>query len=125
VYLFWRGREPSGESTFGKRNTGTITFLGNGKIKGRMESDLGKFEFAGKKIDIGGQLTGRAVKWEKRVTAWKRECRGYNSRAYGRENIARWGGWGGDSDDGEKPADSDTSVAEESGEDEDLDNVAM
>lgn len=120
--FFWRGRESSGESTFGESNTGSITFLGNGKIKGRMEWDLGNFDFVGKQVDFRGELAGRPVRWEKLVSLWKREYRGYNWRAYNRENIARWGKWGGDPDDGEQPADSDTTVAEESEHESDVDD---
>lgn len=84
-----------------------------------MKSELGKFDFAGKRVDLRDQLAGRPVKWEKLVSSWKREYRGYNSRAYERENVARWGRWGGDSDDGEQPAESDTTISEESEHEED------
>jgi hypothetical protein len=123
--FLWRGRESTGESTFGERNRGSIIFLDNVKIKGWMESDLGNFDFSGKKVDFRAQLAGRPVKWDKLVSGWKREYRGYNSRAYNRENIERWGGWGGDLDYGEKPADSDTTIAEESEHEDDLYNMAM
>ncbi|KAJ7172081.1 hypothetical protein C8R46DRAFT_946962 [Mycena filopes] len=114
--FFWRGREAGeGVSTFGKRNIGTIHFLGGGKFKATMNSELGDFEFAGTKLNAAKDKVSPAS-----VREWKKTWRSINQRAYDRENVARWGKWGGDSDDAEKPAGSDTTegAAESGGEDE-------
>ncbi|KAJ7047206.1 hypothetical protein C8F04DRAFT_1227273 [Mycena alexandri] len=112
VAFFWRGRE-SGEgiSTFGDRNNGTINFLGGGKFKAAMNSDLGDFKFAGTKLD-GAEADVSAGS----LREWKKTWRSINQRAYDRENVARWGKWGGDGDDGENPAGSDTTEGAESDE---------
>jgi hypothetical protein len=53
----WRGRESTGESTFSESNTGTIAFLGGGKIKATIETEFGAFDFAGRKVSgAGNQL---------------------------------------------------------------------
>ncbi|KAJ7112427.1 hypothetical protein C8R43DRAFT_1040722 [Mycena crocata] len=113
--FFWRGRESGeGESTFGEHNIGTITFLGGGRFKARMDWDMGNFDFAGNKLEgTKGKVSPKTL----------RECkstwRSINPVAYGRENRARWGGWGGDEDDGEQPAGSDTTEGEvDEGEDD-------
>ncbi|KAJ7766841.1 hypothetical protein B0H16DRAFT_1882834 [Mycena metata] len=111
VAFFWRGREAGEDiSTFGDSNNGTIDFLGGGKFKATMNSDFGNFEFAGTKLD-GAKANGS-------LREWKKTWRSINQRAYDRENVARWGKWGGDSDDGDKPAGSDTTEGAESDEEE-------
>lgn len=107
----WRGRESTGESTFSEGNTGTITFLGGGKIKAVIETELGVFDFVGKKAGDSG------VRLERSIPKWKKEYRGYTWAAHGRESIERWGKWGGKKNDGEKPAESDTTVADDSSSD--------
>jgi len=91
--------------SFGGRNTGSITFLGGGKIKGRMEWMDG-FEFSGKNLNLEN------VVWYKSLPAWKSEWRGYNERAYEGERKGRWGGWVGRNDADEKPSMSDTTFGE-------------
>ncbi|KAJ6618829.1 hypothetical protein B0H10DRAFT_2217322 [Mycena sp. CBHHK59/15] len=111
VSFFWRGRESGeGESTFGENNVCTITFLGGGRFKAKMDWDMGDFDFAGKKLEgAQGKIVG-----PKSLRAWKSGWRGINQGAYDRESRARWGGWGGDEDEGEKPAGSDTTQGAES-----------
>jgi hypothetical protein len=92
---------------FGEDKTGHIIFLGNGKIKGRMEWMDG-FEFVGKQDDE----TLRRALWQKYVKGWKKEWRGINERSYESARIARWGKWGGDPAP-DKPSLSDTSVGGE------------
>ncbi|KAF7337992.1 hypothetical protein MVEN_02023100 [Mycena venus] len=111
--FFWRGREDgTGESTFGPENVGTIEFLGAGKFKATMNWDAGgNFEFAGTKLEgAQGTLSSRSLR------EWKTTWRSINPRAYERENRARWGQWGGDGDDAEQPAGSDTTEVVESDE---------
>jgi hypothetical protein len=113
--FFWRGRESGeGQMEFGEDETSHIIFLGNGKIKGRMEWMAG-FDFVGMQDDE----TSRRVVWQKSVKGWKKEWRGINERSYESENIARWGKWGGDPAP-DKPYRSDTSVGggEDSGSDD-------
>jgi hypothetical protein len=110
VKFYWRGRESGeGESTFGENNVGTINFLGGGKFRATMNWDLGNFEFAGTKLEgAKGKISPKSL----------RECkstwRSINQSAYNRENRARWGAWGGDDDDAEQPASSDTTEGVES-----------
>ncbi|KAJ7461491.1 hypothetical protein FB451DRAFT_1371227 [Mycena latifolia] len=106
----WRGRESgTGESTFGADNVVRITFLGGGKFRAQMDSELGNFDLAGTKLEgTKGKVAPKSVR------EWKTTWRGINPRAYERENRARWGGWGGDEDDGERPAGSDTTEGGES-----------
>lgn len=89
VDFLWRGREDgTGETTFGDGNTASIKFIGNGKIRGKMEWMEG-FEFAGKKSER------QSIVWNKNVTEWKREWKGINQRSYNSANVGRWGsgGW--------------------------------
>ncbi|KAJ7749581.1 hypothetical protein DFH07DRAFT_961728 [Mycena maculata] len=110
VAFFWRGRETGeGESTFGERNIGTITFLGGGKFRAQIDWDLGNFDFAGTRMGGAKGKIGPTALQE-----WKASWRAINQRAYNRENIARWGRWGGDDDDAEQPTGSDTTEGVES-----------
>ncbi|KAJ7709465.1 hypothetical protein B0H17DRAFT_1190672 [Mycena rosella] len=112
--FLWRGRESGeGESTFGPDNVVRITFLGEGKLTAKMDWDMGNFDFAGVKLE-GAQ--GKVL--PKSLREWKATWRRVNSRAYERENIERWGKWGGDGDDAERPAGSDTTEGGESDRDE-------
>ncbi|KAJ6490486.1 hypothetical protein DFH09DRAFT_1377362 [Mycena vulgaris] len=110
VAFLWRGRESGeGETTFGDGNVGSIVFLGAGKLKAKMDWDLGNFDFAGIRLEgAKGKVSPKSVR------EWKSTWRGINPRAYERENRARWGAWGGDDDDGEQPAGSDTTEGRES-----------
>jgi hypothetical protein len=102
--FLWRGRESGeGEMSFGPDNRGSITFLGNGKIKGRMEW-MGGFDFVGVKVNR------KNVAWGKSVKGWKVEWRGINERAYENERVSRWGrGWTQAAAD-DKPLISDTTA---------------
>ena len=85
--FFWRGRESGdGITSFGESNTGNIVFLGDGKIKGRMEW-FGGFDFVGKKVER------KNVMWSKSVPGWKRQWRGFNQSSYESESVRRWGKW--------------------------------
>jgi hypothetical protein len=100
--------------SFNKDNTGSITFLGNGKIKGRMKW-MGDFEFFGKEVDRGN------IVWSKSVPGWKSQWRGFNERAYESERVGRWsGGWGRAHAD-DKPSISDTTGGEDSAEGDESD----
>lgn len=46
--------------------------------------------------------------WSKYLPAWKKEWRGNNHKSYDSANAARWGVWGGDSEDDENSVNSDT-----------------
>ncbi|KAG5649673.1 hypothetical protein H0H81_002551, partial [Sphagnurus paluster] len=68
VRFQWRGREEGeGEMTYDEENTASITFLGEGRIRGRMRWDGQLFEFVGKKVPIEG------ADWISRVQDWKDE----------------------------------------------------
>ncbi|KXG48328.1 uncharacterized protein PGRI_021980 [Penicillium griseofulvum] len=80
----WRGRETGeGEMSFGDDQEGWIEFLGDGDIVG-MINCCGDLHFRGQRID-GYVQTASELRDE-----WD----GYNEEEYGRENRARWGGWG-------------------------------
>jgi hypothetical protein len=110
--FLWRGRESGeGEMSFGPNNEGSIIFLGDGKIKGRMEWMEG-FDFVGVKVNR------KNVVWPKYVKGWKAEWRGINERSYESERVGRWGrGRVSDSVD-DKPSVSDTTSG---GDPDDLD----
>ncbi|KAI0316310.1 hypothetical protein OF83DRAFT_1173023 [Amylostereum chailletii] len=134
----WRGRE-AGENqiTFSDLNTGTITFLGDGKLKGTINGDL-----FGEDNAFVGKLQAKGAKgpeqWKEHVKGWKKEWRGLSERMWNAECSGRWGGGWMDMDGCEEPpADSDTTDGgereESDGErdgwgsdpDEDVYNVAL
>lgn len=91
---------------FGEENEGTLTFLGNGKMRGTMVGGyMSEFIFSG----IQGVESLRRVVWAKYVEEWKAEWRGINDRSYHAASVARWGNWCEGRDYKERPADSDTS----------------
>ncbi|RDB19989.1 hypothetical protein Hypma_013077 [Hypsizygus marmoreus] len=114
VHFLWRGREEGeGEMTYGEDNIGSITFLGDGKIRGTMRW-MGEFEFAGKKVPR------RNVVWVKSVDGWKNEWRGINIRSYESARVGRWGGgWYQGDDSGYATPNSDTDPGKGSEDEED------
>ncbi|KAG5652278.1 hypothetical protein H0H81_005590 [Sphagnurus paluster] len=73
VRFQWRGREEGeGEMTYDEANTASITFLGEGRIRGRMCWNGELFEFLGKKARIAEGNLNRAVQ------RWKKEYWGIN-----------------------------------------------
>ena len=105
----WRGHEQGeGQMDFGDTNEGTLTFLGNGKIRGTMEGGfMSEFILSG----IQDAESLRRIVWAKHVREWKTEWRGINDRSYHAAGVARWGKWCEGRDYMEKTADSDTSDA--------------
>jgi len=103
----WRGHEAGeGEMTFNDGNQGEVTFLGNGKIQGKISGS-----FLGENVEFFGEKVPEPnVVWSKSVEQWKKTFRGINSHAYERANAARWGKWVSDEGCNEDPADSDTTV---------------
>lgn len=86
----WRGTSQAGEGEllFGKGNVGSITFLGDGKIRGTMRGGgLGDYEFAGERVDKTN------VAWVMSVAGWKSKYRAINGNSYDRQGAARWGKW--------------------------------
>ncbi|KZV67844.1 hypothetical protein PENSPDRAFT_736316 [Peniophora sp. CONT] len=116
VTFKWRGYETGeGEMQFDDDNKGTLTFLGNGKVRGTMEGGfMEKFNFLG----LQDHETLHRVVWGKRVERWKDEWRSINDNTYGAASVSRWGGWSGGDDYTEKPADSDTPEPEDIDEDD-------
>ncbi|KAG6917551.1 hypothetical protein DXG01_002018 [Tephrocybe rancida] len=108
----WKGGEQeTSETYYGDENVASITFLGDGRIRGRMfYQSAGTFEFIGKKVPK------QNVVWSRYVDSWKRQYREINSRSYEAANRARWGGWHDPGSDGDLTSNSDTSP-----EDRDLD----
>ncbi|KAK7691532.1 hypothetical protein QCA50_004931 [Cerrena zonata] len=107
----WRGSESGeGQMTFESINKGTITFLGNGKLKGVLNGD-----YVPKKntpfFGTQNQENLRRVVWVKSVRQWKETWRGINANSYEVANQARWGKWVSDEGCDEDPADSDTTEA--------------
>lgn len=106
-HFLWRGEESGeGQMNFGPKYSGSITFLGDGKIKAKMQW-MGEFEFLGKNIPH------KNVVWSKSVVRWKERWRGYNGNAYERARVSRWGGSGGwgNEDEGMASPNSDTDSA--------------
>ena len=121
--FMWRGRESGeGEMSFDPENQGSIVFLGDGRIKGRMEWMRG-FDFQGVCVNREN------VVWSKSVKHWKAQWRRLNERSYESERVSRWGGrWTWD-DTPDKPSLSDTSggdsVPDDMDEDDDANDVYM
>lgn len=93
---------------FGDTNQGTLTFLGHGKFRGTMVGGfMSEFVFSG----IQDSESLRSVVWTMHVKEWKAEWRGINDRSYNAARVGRWGNWCEGGDYKERPADSDTSDA--------------
>ncbi|KAF8641292.1 hypothetical protein AX16_010071 [Volvariella volvacea WC 439] len=106
----WKGRDTNeGVMEFQDDQTGFITFLPDGRIRGTLRhvGAAGDCMFHGMKTS-NGSVEGN-VDWKKEVKKWKREYRGINERSYGIANVRRWGRWKEDARP-DPPADSDTSV---------------
>ncbi|KDR85353.1 hypothetical protein GALMADRAFT_204831 [Galerina marginata CBS 339.88] len=106
THFHWRGREEGeGEMTYGSDNTASITFVGGGRIRGRMRWNGQLFEFIGKKVPR------QNIIWSRSVRSWKDEYNGINDRSYEHARTARWGGgggWYGGDDSGDASSNSDT-----------------
>ncbi|GLB34320.1 hypothetical protein LshimejAT787_0112040 [Lyophyllum shimeji] len=102
--LQWRGREEGeGEMTYEDENVASITFLGDGRIRGKMRWMGTLFEF------IGKNAPRKNVVWCKSVQHWKEQYWGINDRSYERARVARWGrSWHYDDDAGDASSNSDT-----------------
>ena len=102
VAFEWRGYEQGeGEMEYGPENTGTITFLANGKICGTMEGGfMTTFTFSGVRVQ-------ESQVWVTHVKKWKDQWRGINERSY---EAAQRRSWAKVKDMGyrERPAGSDT-----------------
>ncbi|VDB97876.1 unnamed protein product [Peniophora sp. CBMAI 1063] len=125
VAFKWRGHEQGeGQMEFGEENKGTLTFLGNGKIRGTMVGGfMSEFVFSA----IQDRESLRSVVWNMHVKEWKEEWRGINDRTYNAARVGRWGNWCAGGDYKERPAGSDTSdagSASDAGEDDDY-NYAL
>src|SRR4051812_16922326 len=73
VPIHWRGRENGeGEMSFGEDCTGSLEFLGGGRIRGTINI-YGDLEFAGRKV--GPVASGSAIRFSEE---WKE----YNEEAY-------------------------------------------
>lgn len=106
----WRGRESGeGEMTFTDENIGSVTFLGGGRIEGKISGS-----FLGEDVNFFGRRIEKPnVVWSKSVQQWKRTFRSINWRSYQVASAARWGKWVSDEGCNEDPAASDTSVGGE------------
>lgn len=81
----FRARESGeGQLLTGEVNSGTLTFLDGGKLKGRM-SWMGGFDFTCEPVPTPN------VVWSKSVHNWKRIWRSYNQSRWESENQSRWG----------------------------------
>ncbi|KAG6836089.1 hypothetical protein H0H93_011501 [Arthromyces matolae] len=120
VDLHWKGREEGeGESCFGDEEVASITFLGGGKIRGRVRCPLaGTVEFIGKKMKRSASDTA----WEKQVSDWKKEYRRINERSHAADGARRWGTWCDPGSEKDMTSNSDTASdrdADLSGDEED------
>ncbi|KAI9460042.1 hypothetical protein F5148DRAFT_1150783 [Russula earlei] len=114
VAFQWRGHEQGeGQMVYGPYNKGTLTFLGDGKVRGTMEGNpCSRFTFTGVQKPL------KNIVWVKNVKQWKQRWRGINDRSYEAASRARWGGWHRDGEYEEPPAGSDTTSAEDVGDDD-------
>jgi hypothetical protein len=113
----WRGEETSeGQMIFGKGNSGTLTFLGNRRIRGFMSGGggVGQFEFS---AEFDPDALSKSICWVRSVRDWKNRWRAINSRSYEAANKSRWGGRSGDAGYQEPAANSDTTACGESDDD--------
>lgn len=100
----WRGSESGeGQMTFQSINKGSITFLGNGKLKGVLNGDY----IPNDNVPFYGTQN------QANVRKWKATWRGINANSYEVANKARWGKWMSDEGCNEDPAESDTTEAGE------------
>ena len=109
IHFKWRGyAQDKGKirMQFDDKNKGTLTFLGNGRIRGTMDgSSEGEFILS----CIQNTQSLDHIVWAKRVKAWKAEWRAINELSHTSVCVADWHGWGGWRNYTERPADSDTS----------------
>ncbi|KAK2760706.1 hypothetical protein FQN54_001941 [Arachnomyces sp. PD_36] len=119
IRFHWRGRETGeGESTFGKENVATFTFLDDGMFRGKMYWDCyGTFELVGKKNVKGA---GNKAALAKEVRGWKDGYRELNEKNWDAECSNRWGGFQIYAK-ADKPAESDTSDGRGDDDDDDED----
>lgn len=103
--------------TYGKTNIISLTFLGGGRIKGKIKGSL----FDNSSF-VGTNVKKQNVVWVKYLKGWKSEWRGYNDDAYEAERVGRWGTWYGGRVKPDEPADSDTSGGDEQSKDESEDD---
>jgi hypothetical protein len=103
----WHGEEQyEGQLMFGNDNTGTLTFLGDGKLKGVIDGGcLGKKQFFG---TYNKEASTNRV-WPKYCTQWKARYRRINDSAYQIAAAGRWGKWVDDTSRPDPPEDSDSS----------------
>jgi len=115
VAFLWRGHEEGeGQMEYGPENKGTLTFLGNGKLRGTMSGG-----FMEPFVFTGVQEPRKNVNLAEHVKEWKEQWRGINDRSYEAAGVSRWGRWHKDEDYKEQPADSDTTDAEDISDDND------
>ncbi|KAI0162760.1 hypothetical protein BJ166DRAFT_276876 [Pestalotiopsis sp. NC0098] len=80
----WRGQESDGPIFYGNGNSGSITFLGGGRIKGKI--DAMDIHFSGRRE------AGQGTRSEVNITTMRNEWNSYTEQEYERLNRARWGG---------------------------------
>ena len=107
----WHGSE-SGEDqmTFGSSNKGTITFLGDGKLKGTISGEY----IPDKSVPFFGtqnQDNLHYVVWQKYIRQWEATWKGINSDTYRFASRARWGSGMSEEKCMEGPADADTTCS--------------
>ncbi|KAI8958854.1 hypothetical protein F5Y11DRAFT_25536 [Daldinia sp. FL1419] len=78
----WRGQELNGPIIYGDDNTGSIRFLGGGKIEGSLDWMSIPFE--------GSRLVGQGTRSEVDINRMRAEWDGYNEDEYERANRSRW-----------------------------------
>ena len=106
----WRGRETGeGECQWNDQNNhGTITFQSCHECSGSFNCEYGgPWEFRGKKVSK--EIPPGTMS----IDACRNEFKKFTERRWNRENIQRWGGWGGYSDDDSKSeiSEGDTAIA--------------
>ncbi|KAI9460041.1 hypothetical protein F5148DRAFT_1287000 [Russula earlei] len=113
VSFEWRGHEQGeGQMEYGSENKGTLTFLGDGKLRGTMEGGfMRQFTFTG---------VQKPLNCVKQIKKWKEQWRGINDRSCEAAGRSRWGRWDEDGDYKEQPAGSDTTDAEDAGESDEM-----
>ncbi|KAH7307963.1 hypothetical protein B0I35DRAFT_483258 [Stachybotrys elegans] len=82
--FLWRGRENEGPIIYGDDNTGSIAFLGDGKIQGQIYTQFGNWGFRGLRVASQGTAS--------RISSWemKRLWDQHSEEEYERKRVARW-----------------------------------
>ncbi|KAH9482262.1 hypothetical protein JR316_0004360 [Psilocybe cubensis] len=125
IFFEYRGYEAGEDTmTFSDDNRAIVTFLPGGFFEGKINTEcFGTFRIYGAlKVQTpdGKPIKRKSLAQQKQsVKSWKADFRSINYRNYEIAGKARWGGWGGDTQD-DKAFESDTTDGHKKHEEIDL-----